>query len=64
MRNSTTKRVWMAAVALMVSGALGACADQPMGPTEESYEVLMDETTTQAESNDCIVIDGQLFCKS
>ena len=59
MRNQTTKRVWMAAVALMLVGAVGACADEPMA-VEDSYEVQMSEDTTGG--NTCIYIDGQLHC--
>ena len=59
MRNTTTKRVWMAAVALTISAALGACADEPMAPQEEGYEVMMEEEQT----TECVYIGGQLMCK-
>ena len=61
MRN-TTKRTWMAAAALLIAGFAGACADQPMAPQDEAYEVQMEETTPP--NNNCIYIDGQLHCKS
>ena len=64
MRNTTTKRVWMAAVALTISAALGACADEPMAPQEEGYEVMMDETDTTTQSvENCVIINGQTYCK-
>ena len=58
MRNSTTKRVWMAAVALVLLGAVGACSDEPMA-VEEPYEVQMTETNDEPT---CVYIDGQLIC--
>lgn len=61
MRNTTTKRVWMAAAALTISAALGACADEPMAPQEEGYEVMMEETPTPPTN--CVYIDGQLYCR-
>ena len=57
MHTTTMKRVLVAAVALVAAGALGACADEPMAP-EEAYEVEMDETN----SDNCVVINGQLYC--
>lgn len=58
MRNTkTTKRIWMAALALVLTGALGACSDQPMAP-EEGYEVQLDGN----EGKNCIIIDGVIHC--
>ncbi|HUF12669.1 MAG TPA: hypothetical protein VMN78_06200 [Longimicrobiales bacterium] len=59
MRSKTTKRVWMAAVGLALLGALGACGDQPMGP-EEGYEVQLDGASDSTDN--CIIIEGQVYC--
>ena len=56
MRN-TMKRVWMVAAMVLVAGALGACADEPMAVEEEAYTVQMDE-----EGTDCVLIRGILYC--
>ncbi|HEX6587567.1 MAG TPA: hypothetical protein VF039_00980 [Longimicrobiales bacterium] len=60
MRN-TTKRFAMVAAALFVTGLAGACADEPMAPQEEAYEVQMEETTPP--TTECLYIGGQLVCK-
>lgn len=58
MTKQTTKRVWMGAMALVLSAALGACADQPMA-VEEAYEVQMNGGSSD---EDCVMIGGVLYC--
>jgi len=54
----TTKRIWLAALALVMAAGLGACADEPMAvEAEESYEVQMDGT-----EEPCVIVDGRLVC--
>ena len=61
MRN-TTKRLAMVAAALFVTGFVGACADEPMAPQSEAYEVQMEESTEEPTEN-CVIINGQAYCK-
>ena len=58
MRN-TTKRFSILAATLILAGTAGACADEPMGPDEQAYEVQMDGTGT---GDNCVWVGEQLIC--
>lgn len=54
---TTTKRVWLAALVLVISAGVGACADEPMAvEAEETFEPQADGT------GNCVIINGQLHC--
>ena len=59
MTKTTMKRVWLGALALVLTAGVGACADQPMA-VEEPYEVQMQGEST--DDDNCIYIGGQLYC--
>ena len=54
-----TKRFSMLAATLLLAGAAGACADEPMGVEEQTYEVQMDGTS---DEGNCVIIAGKLVC--
>lgn len=62
MQNTTMKRFSMVAVAFVAAMALGACADEPIGPSEP-YEVQMTEETQTDATTDCYYVAGQLICQ-
>ena len=55
----TTKRFRILAATLLLAGAAGACADEPMAVETEAYEVEMTEASTDAN---CVIIGGQMHC--
>jgi len=56
MRTTTMKRIWVAALALVLAGGVSACADEPMGVEEASYEPQLDG------KSECVLINGVVRC--
>ena len=56
MRTTTMKRIWVAALALVLAGGVSACADEPMGVEEASYQPQLDG------KSECVLINGVVRC--
>ena len=66
MRYNAMKRFGLVAAIFVMAGVAGACADEPMAPSDDVYEVQLTEEDDEAvkAADNCIVIDGQTHCKS